>query len=90
MLLFGLSIFTVRYALGVVFGVAPALKADPVWIGPYGRPDAVARVELPCSPCYLRRLVRCGHGHACMESVTADMVIERVERALATADRSAA
>ncbi|MBV8406224.1 MAG: hypothetical protein JOY64_01230 [Alphaproteobacteria bacterium] len=33
MLVFALSIFAVRYALGVVFGIAPALKADPVWIG---------------------------------------------------------
>ncbi len=33
MLLFGVSIFVVRYALGVLFGVAPALKAEPVWIG---------------------------------------------------------
>jgi len=32
MLLFALSIFGVRYALGVVFGVAPALKLDPFWI----------------------------------------------------------
>ena len=33
MLLFGVSIFAVRYALGVLFGVAPALKAEPFWIG---------------------------------------------------------
>jgi hypothetical protein len=33
MLLFALSIFAVRYALGVLFGVAPALKADPFWVG---------------------------------------------------------
>lgn len=32
MLAFGLSIFAARYALGVVFGLAPALRADPVWI----------------------------------------------------------
>lgn len=33
MLAFGLSIFAVRYALGIVFGMAPSLRADPVWIG---------------------------------------------------------
>lgn len=33
MLAFGLSIFAARYALGVLFGVAPALKAEPFWIG---------------------------------------------------------
>jgi len=32
-LLFGLSIFAVRYALGVLFGVLPALKLEPLWIG---------------------------------------------------------
>ena len=32
MLLFGLSIFAARYALGVLFGVMPALKTMPLWI----------------------------------------------------------
>jgi hypothetical protein len=32
MLGFGLSIFAVRYALGVLFGVAPLLKVEPFWI----------------------------------------------------------
>jgi non-heme chloroperoxidase len=32
MLLFGLSIFAARYALGVLFGVMPALKTVPLWI----------------------------------------------------------
>jgi pimeloyl-ACP methyl ester carboxylesterase len=32
MLVFGLSIFAARYALGVLFGVVPALKAEPLWI----------------------------------------------------------
>ena len=31
-LAFGLSVFAVRYALGVLFGVLPALKAEPSWI----------------------------------------------------------
>jgi hypothetical protein len=33
MLLFAASIFAVRYALGVLFGVAPALRMEPLWIG---------------------------------------------------------
>jgi hypothetical protein len=33
MLGFGLSIFAARYALGVLFGVVPALRAEPLWIG---------------------------------------------------------
>jgi len=32
-LVFGLSIFAVRYALGVLFGVLPALKVELLWIG---------------------------------------------------------
>jgi hypothetical protein len=31
-LAFGLSIFAVRYALGVLFGVLPALRFEPLWI----------------------------------------------------------
>lgn len=33
MLGFGLSIFAARYALGVLFGVLPALRTEPPWIG---------------------------------------------------------
>jgi hypothetical protein len=29
---FGVSIFAVRYALGVLFGVMPALRAEPLWV----------------------------------------------------------
>jgi heptosyltransferase I len=56
---------------------------DPLHIGPYGRPEAVLRANLPCSPCYYRRLSQCPHGHACMKQVTAETVIERVESVLA-------
>jgi lipopolysaccharide heptosyltransferase I len=56
---------------------------DPLWVGPHGRPEAVVRSEQPCAPCYLRKLSRCAHGHACMNEVGAGVVIERVERLLA-------
>ena len=56
---------------------------DPVRIGPYGRPEAVVRADVPCAPCHLRRLRDCPRGHLCMERVTADMVLGTVERALA-------
>ena len=51
---------------------------DPVWIGPYGQPDAVVRAGVPCAPCYLRRLSACPHDHACMRQVTAAMVLDCV------------
>ncbi len=42
---------------------------NPVHIGPYGRPQAVVRLDLPCSPCNYRRLSQCPYGHACMQRV---------------------
>jgi lipopolysaccharide heptosyltransferase I len=56
---------------------------DPLWIGPYGRPHAVVRAQLPCSPCYLRKLRACPNGHACMREVNPGMVIQRLEMLLA-------
>lgn len=56
---------------------------DPVWIGPYRRPEAVVRANLACAPCYLRSLRACPFGHACMKQVTASMVIQRIEQILA-------
>jgi len=55
---------------------------DPVWIGPYRRANVVLHADLECSPCYLRRLKHCRHGHACMHNVSAPAVIERAERIL--------
>ena len=52
---------------------------DPIWIGPYGRADAVLRASLACSPCYLRQLSRCRHAHVCMQNVTGRAVIDRAE-----------
>jgi lipopolysaccharide heptosyltransferase I len=55
---------------------------DPIWIGPYGRTDAVLRAGVPCSPCFLRQLSRCRYDHVCMANVSARAVIERMERVL--------
>jgi heptosyltransferase-1 len=55
---------------------------DPIWIGPYGRADAVLQAGVPCSPCLLRQLSRCRHDHVCMENVSARAVIERMEHVL--------
>jgi heptosyltransferase I len=64
---------------------------DSLWIGPYRRPDSVLSAALACSPCYLRRLSRCPHHHACMRGVSAEAVIERIETTLASENgRSAA
>ena len=55
---------------------------NPIWIGPYGRPDAVVSAEVSCAGCYLRRLRDCPNDHVCMRQVTAAMVVERLERFL--------
>jgi lipopolysaccharide heptosyltransferase I len=70
---------TVALARPVVSVFGPT---DPVWIGPYGRPEAVVRADVPCAPCYLRRLRDCRHGHACMREVTAASVIDRIDQTL--------
>lgn len=60
---------------------------DPVWIGPYGRPQGVVQAALPCVPCYHRKLQACPHDHLCMKHVTALSVIERIEQVLTDAGR---
>jgi heptosyltransferase I len=60
--------------------------SDPLWIGPYRRPDAVISAGLACSPCYLRELSRCPYDHACMRQIASATVIERVEAMLTAAD----
>jgi lipopolysaccharide heptosyltransferase I len=57
---------------------------NPVHIGPYQRPESVVRLDLPCSPCNYRRLSQCPFDHACMKQVTSAMVVERVQKILAT------
>jgi ADP-heptose:LPS heptosyltransferase len=64
---------------------------DSLWVGPYGRPDAVVEAGLSCAPCYLRQLSRCPYDHACMRAIPPALVIERVDRALQpTSDKVAA
>ncbi len=55
---------------------------NPVCIGPYRKPEAVVRANVPCSPCNFRKLSQCHHGHICMGQVTSQMVIERARTAL--------
>src|SRR5262249_13436975 len=53
---------------------------NPLWVGPYRRPQAVARLNLSCSPCYLRKVSRCPNDHACMRQLPPADVIARVEQ----------
>jgi lipopolysaccharide heptosyltransferase II len=51
---------------------------NPRRTGPYGRPLAVVRADLDCSPCYLRKLSHCPHDHLCMKQVSSAMVLDRL------------
>ncbi len=55
---------------------------NPSRTGPYGRADDVCRVELDCSPCYLRRLRQCPHDHRCMRELAVEDVVDRVIRCM--------
>src|SRR5262245_19256691 len=58
-LLFGVSIFAVRYAMGVLFGVLPALRAEPLWIHASGAVGgAVAGIGIGWLANLLRRARR--------------------------------
>jgi lipopolysaccharide heptosyltransferase I len=71
-----LAVAVDRPVLGI-FG-----PTDSLWIGPYGRPEAVVSLNLPCSPCYLRDIRECPHGHACMRDLTSAEVIRRADELL--------
>ena len=49
---------------------------NPVRTGPYGRQDAVLRLNLPCSPCYSRA---CTH-QSCLQWLTIAPVLELAQR----------
>lgn len=51
---------------------------NPQRTGPWRRLHDVLRVDLPCSPCYLRRLPQCKHNHACMHDLNVDAVVAAV------------
>lgn len=54
--------------------------------GPYGRGENVARLDLPCSPCYLKKIAQCPHGHRCMRELLPEAVAAQVSRILASAE----
>jgi lipopolysaccharide heptosyltransferase I len=53
--------------------VTPYGPTSPTRTGPYGRPDSVIRLDLPCSPCYSRT---CSH-RSCMEWLGVDSVLKQ-------------
>ncbi|UCG33859.1 MAG: glycosyltransferase family 9 protein, partial [Phycisphaerales bacterium] len=67
----------VAVALGkplvTVFG-----PTNPRRTSPYGRSDDLFRADIPCSPCYLKKLSRCHFHHRCMHEVAPQPVAERL------------
>jgi heptosyltransferase-1 len=63
-----------------IYGPTSALRT-----GPYGRDEIVARLDLPCSPCYLKELAQCPHGHRCMRELRPEAVAERLRQVLGAA-----
>ena len=61
---------------------------NPRRTGPYGRPETVLRLDLACSPCYLRKLSDCPHHHACLQDVTVEQVARAVDQRLAAVKTS--
>lgn len=55
---------------------------SPSRTGPYGRLDSVARLDLPCSPCYLKKLSNCPHAHRCLADLPVELVCEQIRRVL--------
>ncbi|MFZ6016535.1 MAG: lipopolysaccharide heptosyltransferase I [Nitrospirota bacterium] len=49
---------------------------DPQKTGPYGRSHIVIKSNLECSPCFKRRCKK----HECMDTITVDMVMEKIEK----------
>lgn len=54
---------------------------SPARSAPYGWGHLIVRADAPCAPCYLRR---CPIGRLCMESITPEAVLARVDAALAS------
>jgi lipopolysaccharide heptosyltransferase I len=55
---------------------------NPRRTGPYGRLHDVLRLELRCSPCYLRKLSQCPYGQACLRDLSVEQVADAVAERL--------
>lgn len=51
---------------------------NPKRTGPYQRAADVLRLDLPCAPCYLRRLSQCGYQHRCMRDLDSGTVVTAI------------
>jgi len=63
---------------------------NPHRTGPYRRIQDVVRLNLPCAPCYLRKLAHCRHGHECLRGLDVATVLTAVRCRLACLPATAA
>lgn len=54
--------------------------------GPYGACATILQADLPCVPCYLRKLSQCRHDHGCMTDIDAESVLHAVIQAAAAGE----
>ena len=57
---------------------------NPQRTGPYRRDDAILRLPLDCSPCYIKKVADCPHVHRCMKDLTPQAVHERAATVIST------
>lgn len=62
---------------------------NPARTGPFGRGETVARLDLPCSPCYLKRVAECPHNHRCMRELLPGAVAAQFSRTLSVRTEAA-
>jgi len=55
---------------------------NPRRTGPYRRINDVVRLEIPCSPCYLKKLSQCPHNHRCMRELESGVVLDSLGKRL--------
>ncbi len=57
---------------------------NPARTGPYETGAAVLQADVPCAPCYFRKLSQCRFNHQCMRDISAAQVTQAVVEALHT------
>lgn len=62
---------------------------NPLRTGPHGLRSSVLQADLPCVPCYLKRLDECAYHHQCMVSIEVTDVVHHVGRGLLRRSNSA-
>ncbi len=63
-----------RQPLVAIYG-----PTDPNRTGPYGSKGKTLIADLPCAPCFFRKLNQCSHDHDCMNRITVDQILQAMK-----------